>query len=111
MDDEDDWCAFLENESVASEIKWNFGFIFGREWAVSRVAPLDLTRLEENLRFHSALRRAHATFAPRQIEVTAEIFDWHALCIKQGHLREEVIFQFFEYHQMISLSSLFNSLN
>ncbi|CAF0803813.1 unnamed protein product [Rotaria sordida] len=89
MDDEDDWCAFLENEYVEDEVKWNFGFIFGREWKVSRVSPLNFTHLDENLRFHSALRRAHATFAPRQVEVTAKIFDWHANCIKQGYLQEE----------------------
>ncbi|CAF3537887.1 unnamed protein product [Rotaria sp. Silwood1] len=89
MDDEDDWCAFLENEYVEDEVKWNFSFIFGREWKVSRVSPLNLTQLDENLRFHSALRRAYATFAPRQIDVTAEIFDWHANCMKQGYLQEE----------------------
>ncbi|CAF1164795.1 unnamed protein product [Rotaria sordida] len=89
MDDEDDWCAFLENEYVEDEIKWNFSFIFGRDWKVSRVSPLNFTHLDENLRFHSALRRAHATFAPRQVEVSAEIFDWYANCIKQGYLREE----------------------
>ncbi|CAF1190170.1 unnamed protein product [Rotaria sordida] len=105
MDDEDDWCAFLENEYVEDEVKWNFGFIFGREWKVSRVSPLNFTHLDENLRFHSALRRAHATFAPRQVEVTAKIFDWHANCIKQGYLQEEHIIEPFQWQFFNNVSS------
>ncbi|CAF1284568.1 unnamed protein product, partial [Didymodactylos carnosus] len=89
MDDEDNWCAFLENEYVDSEVKWNFGFIFGREWQVSRVSPLDISQLDENPRFYSALRLAHTTFAERQIEVTAEIFDWYTECIERGYLQGE----------------------
>ena len=64
--------------------------MFGREWQVSRVSPLQLNQLDEDLRFHSALRRAHNTFAQRQIEVTANIFDWYDSCIRRGYLREEV---------------------
>lgn len=90
MDDEDDWCAFLENECIENEVKWNLGFTFGRDWKVSRVSPLDISQLEENPRFHSAVRRAHATLSQRQIEVTAEIFDWYDTCLKLGHIKEEV---------------------
>ncbi|CAF3544687.1 unnamed protein product [Rotaria socialis] len=89
MEDEDDWCAFLENDYVEDEVKWNFGFIFGKGWKLSRVSPLDLNELHENLRFHSAIRRAFSTFAQRQVEVTADIFDWHQNCIKQRYLQEE----------------------
>lgn len=110
MDDEDDWCAFLENEYVDNEIKWNFVFMFGREWKVSRVSPLNIDQLKENLRFHSALRRAHITFAERQVEVTADIFDWYEHCIKQKYLREEVrILNYFYYYSVI-FCFVFNSL-
>ncbi|UJR32556.1 hypothetical protein I4U23_020017 [Adineta vaga] len=89
MDDEDNWCAFLENELVHNEIRWNFAFTYGRQWKVSRVAPTDFNQLDENPRFHSALRRAHVTFAERQIEVTSEIFEWYLDCIANGDLRLE----------------------
>ena len=90
MADEDNWCAFLENQSIDNEIKWNLPFMFGREWKVSRVAPLAFSRLDEEPRFHSALRRAFVTFAERQIEVTAEIFDWYEDCLANGDLRQHV---------------------
>jgi hypothetical protein len=90
MDDEDNWCAFIENEFVDNEVKWNFGFIFGRQWQLSRVSPLDLNQLDDNPRFQSALRRAHITFSERQIEVTADIFDWYGKCIERGYLYIEV---------------------
>jgi hypothetical protein len=90
MDDEDNWNAFLENEYVDNEVKWNFAFMLAREWRVKRVSPLDFNQLDDNPRFQSALRRAHITFAERQIEVTAEIFDWYANCIQRGHLQIEV---------------------
>ncbi|CAF1400563.1 unnamed protein product [Adineta steineri] len=89
MDDEDNWCAFLENEHVDDEVKWNFGFMFGRDWKVKRVAPLNFNYLDENPRFQSALHRAYNTFAERQMEVTAEIFDWYEDCIAQGYLHAE----------------------
>ena len=90
MQDEDNWCAFLENERVQENIKWNFVFTCTKEWKVSRVAPTDFSRLDENPRFHSALRRAFITFADRQIEVTAEIFDWYENCISTESLQREV---------------------
>jgi hypothetical protein len=91
MDDEDNWIALIENEFVDNEVKWNFGFIFGKNWKISRISPLDLNQLNDDPRFQSALRRAHITFAQRQIEVTANIFDWHAKCIERGYLQIEVI--------------------
>jgi hypothetical protein len=64
--------------------------MLAREWRVKRVSPLDFNQLDDNPRFQSALRRAHITFAERQIEVTAEIFDWYANCIQRGYLQIEV---------------------
>lgn len=90
MEDEDSWCAFLENEPIENDIKWNLPFMFGRQWNVPRVAPLDFARLGDELRFHSALRRAFVTFSDRQIEVTAEIFNWYDGCIAEKHLLQEV---------------------
>ncbi|CAF1230623.1 unnamed protein product [Adineta ricciae] len=89
MQDEDNWCAFLENERVQDDVKWNFAFTCTKEWKVSRVAPTDFSRLHENPRFHSALRRAFITFADRQIEVTAEIFDWYEICISTESLQRQ----------------------
>jgi hypothetical protein len=90
MDDEDNWSAFIENEFVDNDIKWNFAFMFGREWKISRVSPIDLNQLNDDPRFHSALRRSHITYSERQIEVTADIFDWYSKCIERGHLYIEV---------------------
>ena len=90
MEDEDSWCAFIENESISDEIKWNIGPMFGAKWQVKRVTPITLTGLDRNLRFQSALRRALKTLSPRQIEVTSEIFAWHDRCVRQGFLRLEV---------------------
>jgi hypothetical protein len=107
MDDEDNWCAFLENEYIDNEVKWNFAFMFGREWKISRVAPLDFSQLDENPRFQSALRRAHTTFAERQMEVTAEIFDWVADCTEQGYLHTEVrLREFSQFHLIIFFFSI-----
>jgi hypothetical protein len=32
IDVEDNWIPFIENEYVQDDIKWNFGFIFGKKW-------------------------------------------------------------------------------
>ncbi len=91
MDDEDNWSAFIENEFVDNEVKWNFSFVFGRQWKISRVSPIDLHQLNDDPRFQSALRRAYITFAERQIEVTSDIFDWYGKCIEKGYLHIHVI--------------------
>ncbi len=91
MDDEDNWNAFIENEFIDNEIKWNFGFIFGKNWKISRISPVDLNQLTDDPRFQSALRRSHITFAQRQIEVTANIFDWYGNCIEKGYLHIHVM--------------------
>ncbi|CAF4020305.1 unnamed protein product [Rotaria sordida] len=89
MEDEDNWCAFLENEPIDNEIKWNFKSMFGEKWKVNHVAPINLSDLDKNLRFQSALRRTFKTFNQRQIEVTAEIFEWYDQCIRNGYLQLE----------------------
>ena len=90
MDDEDNWCAFLEGESIADAVKWNFAFVLGKEWRVPRVTPMDWKQLNDHPQFYSALRRAHQTFAERQIEVTAQVFDWYSQCCEEGFLHAEV---------------------
>jgi hypothetical protein len=90
MDDEDNWIALIENEFIDNEVKWNFGFVFGRQWKICRVSPVNLDQLNDDPRFQSALRRAHITFSERQIEVTADIFDWYGKCIEKGYLQIEV---------------------
>ncbi|CAF3765154.1 unnamed protein product [Rotaria socialis] len=89
MDDEDNWCAFLENEPIDNEIKWNFGTMFGEKWQVNRITPICLTDLNGSLRFQSALRRAVKTISQHQIEVTSLIFEWYDKCIRDGHLQLE----------------------
>ncbi|CAF1089465.1 unnamed protein product [Adineta steineri] len=86
MEDEDSWCAFIENEQIDDGIKWNFGFLFGGKWQIKRLSPINLTELQKNLRFQSALRRAFKTFTYRQSEITAKIFEWYDKCIHEGVL-------------------------
>jgi hypothetical protein len=97
MEDEDNWCLLVENESIDNDMKWNYGTIFGEKWQIKRLAPTNLNNLEENLRFQSALRRAFKTFHQRQIEITAEIFEWYDKCIQNGQIQLEVIFIFIIY--------------
>lgn len=52
---------------------------------------MDWNQLDDHPQFYSALRRAHQTFAERQIEVTAEVFDWYSKCCEEGFLHAEVI--------------------
>ena len=95
MDDEDNWIAFIENEFVDNDIKWNFAFVYGRNWKVSRVSPINFNQLEDDPRFRSALRRSHITCSERQIEVTAQIYDWYEDCIKRDYLHIEVFIESF----------------
>jgi hypothetical protein len=90
MEDEDSWCTFIENEYIDDEMKWNIGTMFGEKWQIKRIAPINLTELDKNLRFQSAFRRAHKTFSHRQIEITSEIFDWYDKCLREGYLQLEV---------------------
>ena len=109
MEDEDSWCAFIENEYISDEMKWNIGPMFGSKWQVKRIAPMNLTEFDRNLRFQSALRRTLKTFSRRQIEITSEIFAWHDKCIHKGFLQLEVKQFFSAYCLMFDFS--FNSLN
>ncbi len=90
MEDEDNWISFIENEMIDDEVKWNFAYLFARQWKVSRVSPININQLNVNPRFQSAVRRAHITFSERQIEVTARIFDWYNKCLERGYLQHEV---------------------
>jgi hypothetical protein len=90
MEDEDSWCAFIENEYIDDEMKWNIGPMFGGKWQIKRIAPINLTELDKNLRFQSALCRAYKTISHRQIEITSEIFDWYDKCLREGYLQLEV---------------------
>ena len=102
MEDEDSWCAFIENECIDDDIKWNFGPLFGQRWQVKRLSPINLTELDKNLRFQSALRRAFKTLSHRRIEVTAEIFDWYDRCISGGYIRLKV--------HIISMTAIHSSI-
>ena len=106
MEDEDSWCAFIENEYISDEMKWNIGPMFGSKWQVKRIAPMNLTEFDRNLRFQSALRRALKTVIPRQIEITSELFAWHDKCIREGFLHLEVkkIFLFFNLFFSLSIA-------
>ena len=90
MEDEDSWCAFIENGRISDEMKWNIGSSLGGKWQVKRISPICLTELDRNLRFQSALRRAFKTFGRRQIEVTSEIFARHDKCVREGFIQLEV---------------------
>ena len=90
MEDEDSWCGFIENECISDEMKWNIGPMFSAKWQVKRISPINLTGLDANLRFQSALRRALKTFSPRQTEITSEIFLWYDKCIREEYLELKV---------------------
>jgi hypothetical protein len=75
MENEDNLCAFIENEYIEDEMKWNIGPMFGEKWKIKRLSPINLTELDKNLRFQSALRQPYKIFSHRQIEITSEIFD------------------------------------
>ncbi len=96
MNDEDNWSSFIENEPVDNEVKWNFAFLYGQKWKISRVSPIDFNKILSNPRFYSALRRSHATYSQRQIEVTAQIFDWYNKCLEQEyiHIQVNIFFSF-----------------
>ena len=110
MEDEDSWCAFIENECIDDEIKWNFGSLFGGKWQIKRLAPINLTELNKNLRFQSALHRADKTFTHRQYQITAEIFEWYDRCIHEGYFQLEVN-ENFSFISIDYLIFVLNSLN
>ncbi|CAF3006292.1 unnamed protein product [Rotaria sp. Silwood2] len=89
IDDEENWICFIENDFISNEIKWNFSFLFGKKWQISRVTPLDLNQLNNDPRFVSALRRSFLTYSQRQIQVTADIFDWYEDCVKKEYIKLE----------------------
>ena len=87
---DDDWHTFLENESIADEIKWNFAPKHGRSWEVTQLNPIKLDTLEDNIRFRSALRRSNITFHARMATVTCQIFEWFDVCLEYGYIHHEV---------------------
>lgn len=109
MNDEDNWCAFLQSEPLDDEVKWNFALVLGKTWKVNRVSPLNYEQFAEDPRFHSALYRAHLTFAERQIEVTAQIFDWYDDCLKENFLQVEV--KNFRFDVFVFFSSFLNDFS
>ena len=90
MEDEDSWCAFIENEYIDDDMKWNIGPMFGEKWKVKRIAPNNLNDIDRNLRFQSALCRAYKTYNHRQYEITSEIFEWYDKCLRDEYLQLEV---------------------
>ncbi|CAF3589971.1 unnamed protein product, partial [Rotaria sp. Silwood2] len=69
IEDEDNWCAFIENEYIEDEMKWNIGSKFGTKWQIKRIAPINLSELDKNLRFQSALHRAFKTLKKYNYQV------------------------------------------
>jgi len=97
MNDEDNWCGFIENEPIDNDIKWNFGFIFGKTWMpFRRITPFNLDQLKADPRFRSVLNRSFRTYASRQIEVTSKLFDWYAFNIQCGSISIEVCILFID---------------
>jgi hypothetical protein len=86
----DDWCTFIENESINDDIKWNFSSRHGKLWQIKNLTPIKLDDLNDNLLFRSALRRSNITFQSRMSTTTAQIFDWFDECIEHGYLNREV---------------------
>ncbi|CAF3560993.1 unnamed protein product [Adineta steineri] len=86
---DDDWCTFLENETVSENIKWNFSIKHGRSWKLTHLTPIQLHTLEDNIRFRSALRRSNMTFYSRMSNVTARLYDWFDTCLEREHLQHE----------------------
>jgi hypothetical protein len=87
---DDDWCTFLENESINDDIKWNFSSKHGRTWEITQLTPIKLDTLEDNIRFRSALRRSTITYQSRMSNVTAQIFEWFDECLEYGYIKQEV---------------------
>lgn len=95
MKDEDNWCAFLENESILDQLKWNFSSKFAKQWQINCLTPINIIDLDKDSRFQSALRRAFITFNRRRLEVTAEIFEWYDQNIRNHHLLLQVKLNFY----------------
>lgn len=77
MNHEDNWCAFLENEPIRDDVKWNLAVTYSREWNVKLITPISIDTLDQNLRFYSAFRRSQRNTVQRQIQVTVNIFKWY----------------------------------
>ncbi|CAF2045517.1 unnamed protein product [Rotaria magnacalcarata] len=86
---DDDWCTFLENETIKDDIKWNFSAKHGRTWKITQLTPVKLSSLYDNIRFRSSLRRAHITYFSRMSIVSTQIFDWLDGCLESGFIRNE----------------------
>lgn len=87
---DDDYCIFVENELVRDDIKWNFFSRHAQSWQISNITPMNLNRLNDDIRFRSTLRRAHITYSTRMSTTTAQIFDWYDDCMQHNHLPDEV---------------------
>ena len=87
---DDDWHTFIEHEAIKDQIKWNVGTLFASDWNIKQYAPLHLLTLVDNLRFRSALRRAHKTFHTRMSTITAQIFEWYDSAYDDGFFNNEV---------------------
>ena len=87
---DDDYCIFVENELVSDHIKWNFSSRHAQLWQISNLTPLNIDRLNADIRFRSALRRAHITYDTRMSSTTAQIFDWFDECMQHNYLPNEV---------------------
>ena len=87
---DDDWHAFLEHQLIKDSMKWNFKILFASTWQIKQYAPLQLSTLEENIRFQSALRRAHKTYHLRMSSVSEKIFNWYDSACENGYFNSEV---------------------
>ena len=93
INDEDNWSAFIENQSLDDDVKWNFAFLFGKKWKTSRVSPFRIDQLGSDPRFQSALRRSHLTYSQRQLELTSFLFDWYNKSLENHFIHLEVFHQ------------------
>lgn len=87
---DEDLCLFLENESIRDDIKWNFFVQHAQSWQIRSLTPLKIESFSDNIRFRSALRRAHLNFADRMNKITAQANTWYDDCLAQGYLKNEV---------------------
>ena len=87
---DDDCCIFVENELVKDDIKWNFFSRHAQSWQITNITPMNLNRLNDDIRFRSTLRRAHITYPTRMSTTTAQIFDWYDECMQHNYLPDEV---------------------
>ncbi|UJR37140.1 hypothetical protein I4U23_029850 [Adineta vaga] len=86
---DDDWHTFIENDAIDDDIKWNFYANHAQTWKIKRMTPIKVCNLNENLRFRSALRRAHITYHTRRSTVTAQIYHWFDQCSQFNYIPHE----------------------